>query len=333
MKTLLTADLHLEDRILTEYRWNFFYWLADTIQSNSIKKLIILGDITEKKDNHSARLTNRIVDTFLEISKLCEITILKGNHDSYDYPFFTFLNNLNNVNFIDQVNFDINNDLYIPYTKDLEEFKNILKDFEGQKIRTIYLHQTLNGFKAMNNFTMTSNFDKHLFSKLKYTSIFSGDLHLAQEQLVGDSIIRYVGSPYPIYFGDNDYKGTLYITDVIPEDRIFYDCGISRWSKELTFEGFRSFKNTLRTNDQIKLKILLEKSEFGLWEEIKKEVKSFCKEGNINLVALSLKPVERDSVKILKSVSKIDDSKIFTDFIAKEKLSDFYSEVGKEVMV
>ena len=70
MRRLLTADWHLTDKPLDEYRWDFIPWLGKQLKDKKIDVLYILGDLTEKKDKHNAIFLNRI---------LCSINFLKRN--------------------------------------------------------------------------------------------------------------------------------------------------------------------------------------------------------------------------------------------------------------
>ena len=65
---IILADLHLDDTPLTEYRWNIFPTIMSLCKDYNIKLIDILGDITDKKDRHSAILTNRLIENFFDLS-------------------------------------------------------------------------------------------------------------------------------------------------------------------------------------------------------------------------------------------------------------------------
>ncbi|HWY34909.1 MAG TPA: hypothetical protein VNX68_09695, partial [Nitrosopumilaceae archaeon] len=69
MSILITSDLHLTDKDRDEYRWGLFPWLKQQIISYKPTTLLFLGDTTDAKDRHSAKLTNRIVDCFTDLAK------------------------------------------------------------------------------------------------------------------------------------------------------------------------------------------------------------------------------------------------------------------------
>ena len=96
MSQLVISDLHLTDNNLDSYRWKIFDVLVELCNKYNVKELIILGDITEKKNDHSSELVNKILDNFYYLcqkTKLCNLNILCGNHDYIDSntPFFKFL--------------------------------------------------------------------------------------------------------------------------------------------------------------------------------------------------------------------------------------------------
>ena len=94
MRPLIFTDIHLTDNPREEYRWRVF---DDAIvQFLFLKKatdIMILGDLTDRKDNHSASLVNRLVRNVKRLAELAPVTVLMGNHDYLDpiNPFFGFL--------------------------------------------------------------------------------------------------------------------------------------------------------------------------------------------------------------------------------------------------
>ena len=80
MTSFLTSDIHLTESPTDEYRWKLFDWINEF----AFDELIICGDLTNNKDHHSAKLTNRLHRSISIIAKdVKEIIIVKGNHDYY----------------------------------------------------------------------------------------------------------------------------------------------------------------------------------------------------------------------------------------------------------
>lgn len=197
---LLTSDLHLDAHSSAEYRWGIFPWLNEQIREEKVKSVRILGDLTDKKDNHGAELVNRVVRAVAGI-ECDDVKILAGNHDwlREGHEFFRFLNCLPNVEFITDVREDQDvrgqPTLYLPYTR------SPAKAWAGLDLshyKFVMLHQTAPGSKASNGQLMEGEELPDLSAAGK---VYSGDIHVPQT--VG--CIEYVGSPYHVHFGD-DFK-------------------------------------------------------------------------------------------------------------------------------
>src|SRR5690242_16678391 len=105
LPALIVSDLHHVESPSCEYRWSLWPWLAKTIQEERVKTLLVLGDLTDRKDNHSSELVNRIVRVIRDLQRDCpgiRIIILTGNHDwlKGGEEYFRFLNHLDNVTFV-----------------------------------------------------------------------------------------------------------------------------------------------------------------------------------------------------------------------------------------
>jgi len=312
INTLCIADLHLEHTPLTEYRWNVFRWVK---QVKGIETLIILGDLTEKKDNHNSKLVNRLVS---ELSDLpFEVIILKGNHDYYDDAFFRFLSKLENITFIDEPKL-IGDMLFLPHSKTIDIERNII-----ERSKFIFLHHAFKGSRLMNDFILDEGIDPGVFDC--DATIFSGHIHRAGK--IGK--ITYVGSPYPVYFGDNDYRGRAI---KLNGEIVRFTDTISRWG--LSLENPGDIKNIpLKTDDQVKLKIKLDHSEYFLWEDIKKELREYINEKKAILVSLEMIPnkhknKEQHGVEELEE----DDLSIFERFCNEEKLEYHLVKIGKDLI-
>ena len=57
---LVIGDLHLTDQPKDAYRFGIFKWIKKQIEKHQPEYTVILGDLTDKKDKHSAGLVNRI---------------------------------------------------------------------------------------------------------------------------------------------------------------------------------------------------------------------------------------------------------------------------------
>lgn len=321
---LLTADLHLDSDSLNEYRWGIFPFLKEVVKELSIKQLYILGDLTEKKDKHSSQLVNRFIE---EISALSfdfdlEIFILKGNHDYVDEktPFFDFITlSNNNINFISEIAL-IKDELFIPHMKNFK-----LPDVNYDKIKRIYIHQPFIGAVAQNNFIMDKGENLETIKSIK-AKIFSGDIHTPQQ--LGNLI--YVGSPYSVYFGDA-FEGRILILDDKDEIHEINPGFIKKLSITINhLDELTDYK--IRPEDQVKVKMILDKSDIGLWGGLKKDIKNYIDRIGGVLVSLEMKQsANQDSIEIANIESK-SDLVILKEYAKKENLDMDFINKGEKII-
>ncbi|MCK5235403.1 MAG: metallophosphoesterase [Deltaproteobacteria bacterium] len=294
--TLITSDLHLTDSPLDEYKWLIFDWLRDAVERHNIEKVIILGDITEKKDKHSSALVNRIAENFTRLGTMAEVIVLMGNHDYIDpdKPFFQFIKNSDFITFIKTPG-RLGDILWLPHSHNPVPLWLDIPFIEQdiQECSHIFLHQTVTGVKVGNGMEMTGHIGLDFFKDTP-ARIFSGDIHIPQEH--GD--ITYVGSPYVNYFGDDyeprviHYDGKGKAGSILLDQAPF--ANLRKWS--ITFknldelDGFGEYE--MQPGDMAKIKVCLTPSEFHEWEKIRKEIREYCIELDVTLCSIELVPVK-----------------------------------------
>jgi hypothetical protein len=208
MTTLVTADLHLSDNPRDAYRLDWLARLPAVLEEHDATRLLILGDLTENKDRHSARLVNDIVDHVAALSELVDVVVLKGNHDyvNEEVPFYRFLDHIPRVRWINEPT-DIKlrglgRCLFVPHTGDHEYWS-------GERIRGphdwYFCHQTFEGADVGHGHRMTGT-PRDIF--LRGARVISGDVHVPQK--LGP--ITYVGAPYAVDFGD-EYDPRVLLLD------------------------------------------------------------------------------------------------------------------------
>ena len=198
MSFLLTADLHLTDNASDEYRWSVFEQLHAIGKKHKCTTIYILGDVTDRRDRHSAQLVNRLTQ---ELRRLLtagfRVEILLGNHDLpvYGEPYWKALNYSFGENSGLRVitRPEVSHDfLLLPFSADpLKDWAKI----NFAQNRYIFMHQTLKGSVAANGQELRGDQLPELPPRAK---VFSGDVHVPQKK----GPITYIGTPYPIDFGD-----------------------------------------------------------------------------------------------------------------------------------
>lgn len=330
MSTILIADLHLTDAKQDEYRWEIFPFLTKVITNLKIERMIILGDLTEKKDRHSSSLVNRLIEnlTTLANSFLSNVTvpimILQGNHDyiNKDYAFFKFLKKMPGVFYIDYTT-KIDDYLFIPHTGEKSDIHNL--SIKG--VGTVFMHHQFEGAK-IGNFVMDG-----LDPKMFPVPIYSGHIHIPQK--IGN--VSYIGSPYPVDFGDKgnfgvfvlDKKGVGFIP--VPSIQKFLlkltYSNIENLIKQLSFQ---SYDDTTPGN-QYKVEISLNKTDYPEWTNIKNEVKKYIQRRQGVLHSIKMVPEKVVSIRKVTTVNK-EEKDLVLAFARHEKVNYRYLKTAREVI-
>jgi len=328
MSSLIIADLHLTDNPLEEYRWKIFDFLEDLKEEYDIENIFLLGDITEKKDNHSAKLVNRVCEELGSLSDDIEMLwILRGNHDGIDpeWPFFRFLRLYNRIVYYTEPTFASQGYLFLPHSKDpANEWQDILKK-HIEDTEMVFMHQTVKGAKGSNGFIL-EGLDPAIFSKFDGI-IFSGDIHTPQK--VGN--VNYVGSPFPVYFGDN-FTGNVILLDGKKWERIEYPT-IKRTMLELdlTEDWFDNIECS--EGDQFKIKLLVNRSNSDQFDEWKRDIKKGIESQGGIVISMELKLAEEKSRLLAKRKFKdITPETVLKRFVKANGLDEYYEEKGREFL-
>lgn len=340
--SLVISDLHLTTKPLDEYKWSVFEWILNILEHEQIDTITILGDLTEKKDNHPALLVNKLC-SYLEVL-LCAgvktIRILKGNHDFLDAetPFFEFLNVSPNIQFIPYP-IRLGTDFFYPYSLeyDIEKYSS-----EINKCNVLYMHTQLAGTKLFNGKVLEEGMTSNDFKSLKHLKrVLSGHIHYnTQDTLIGKDIpFHYVGSPYPVYFGDaSKYGSGLVIRHDGSVKSEYFLSSPARYNESfLNIGEFRQWAAmATQKNDQMKISFELEKWDYDKWPDIKKEVKAICKKQQLELVSLTLKPKKNTTLIGDEAweveVSSLSYDEVLKRFAEKERVSAEYLAVAKEII-
>ena len=331
MNIIKVADLHLTDGKADGYKWEFFQWLEKQVKKHKVSRVDILGDLTEKKDLHNARLVNKIVDHLVSLSNLCDITILKGNHDYTDAacPFFGFLDYIPNITYITKST-AIDNELFLPHSNNpIEEWGG---DPDINSAATINIHQCVAGSKVPNGFTIEQGLSKDFFKGLDAV-VYAGDIHMPQE--IGDVV--YIGSPYPNYFGDNFQGRVLLIDPLGAEEELEYEC-LSKWSLKIK-DPIDLEEINFQEGDQAKITLELHPTYFPDWPAIKKEVKDYCDKEGVQLFGLEMiaeKPnkgrVKRKKLTNMHKPKSEEPEKVLGRFVDKEELDGRHQKAAESIM-
>lgn len=331
---LITTDLHLTDRTDEQYRFDLFPWLRQQCKDIDVARIFILGDLTDFKNNHSARLVNKIVDSLVSLTEVCPVTILKGNHDfvDKDEPFFKFLNYIDGIDFIVDINVDFRcggkSFMLLPFTRTPN------KDWENLDFSTpdfILMHQTFSGAMASNGQLMDGDAPREILGKTK-AKIFSGDIHVPQT--LGP--ITYVGAPYRIRFVDS-FRGRCLILSTDGKTSEIHLPTLQRHTVYIDEPEELLAFDDIRSGDQIKIRIRVPKANTSEWSIIKDETIKRAREKGLNVFALEAivdaggrsQSSNKDSSD---GISFSNPKLFFESYCVEAGISEYDRDIGRLIM-
>lgn len=276
MKRLLVSDLHLSSAVRDAYRFEVFKHVRKQAEAHDVEQIWILGDLTDAKDYHPARLVNRVCD---ELARLAgtgkEIHIVRGNHDGIDpeWPYFRFLNHLVGVTF--HIKATAWQDGFIlPHVRDPKEWGEL----HGHP-KWVMAHATFSGSKGENGQVLPS--ELQVPREFRHTRVYSGDVHVPQT--VGNVV--YVGSPHHVHYGDS-FKPRMILLDKDKETSIPVP-GIRRLMIDIDPQR-EQFHIDCNDGDQAKVRVHLQEAALGQWQEIRRNVLAGCQKLGLDVAAIEL---------------------------------------------
>ncbi|MAF25776.1 hypothetical protein CL634_09420 [bacterium] len=332
MSGLLVSDLHLTDNPRDEYRWDIFNQIFDVISDYEVNQVYILGDLTDKKDNHSAKLVSRIVENLLDmkaIKPISFIAIVKGNHDytDKDNPFFEFLESISGIRYTKNPEYMGEGLTLLPHTKNPIWDWQDLDRFFFEDTTEIFMHQTVKGSLASNGMEM-DGIPIEFFNRFKkLTHIFSGDIHVPQN--VGN--VTYVGAPYHINFGDK-YDPRMIVVRSVGGGRITWESIPTKFPRKMRIDIEHPSELLSHTfnKDMIKVVLNLKRSDLVHWNEYRQEIHNICANKPVELCGITLQEQGSGSEQKKIQVQAIDSKRIFDQFCEKENISGELKKYGKE---
>ena len=335
MTVLITADLHVSDNPRDDYRWTWLKKLPALLRKEKVELLIILGDLTESKSDHSAELVNGLVTGLHNVTTICPIIVLQGNHDylsSPDNPYFAFLQRIEGISWVGRatpirelpnvpatVSRSLGRAGFFPFTPNYErDWANI--DFKGFDLA--FMHQTFANALSDSGFKLEgiplSYFPKNL-------QIISGDIH--RPQTLGP--LTYVGSPYLIDFGDSFEPRILLIEDngkmqsipcTGPQKRLVEVKSIAELAKQ----------RQLNEGDILKVRLEIAPGQHAEWPELAAKVRAWGADNGylIHLVQPVVTALERGSAKAIKAKANKTDEQLIQEYAKSRGLDERTEKTG-----
>jgi hypothetical protein len=313
MTTLVTADLHLSDNPRDAYRHEWVASLPSLVEELDVQRVLILGDLCESKDRHSAWLVNRVVDHIMALAKICPVHILRGNHDYINeaHPFYHFLSHLRRVTWYNVPSprrlRELGQCLFLPHTRSPEEdWCGLLDPFDWA-----FAHQTFEGADVGHGRKL-AGVSQDIFSG--NARIISGDVHVPQK--LGP--VTYVGAPYLVDFGD-DYTPRI----ILLQDDEMESVPCSGAQKRLVDMGrldtLESATNEagVAAGDIVKFRVHLPAGQIGDWPHIQAEIRDWSQRVGCWAHTLQL-ATQRDQgearIHVSRSTQPHDDRKLVENY-------------------
>lgn len=333
---LVTTDLHLVDNANASYRWDLFPYLAARASDIEAQTLMILGDLTDAKDRHSASLVNQITDSIGAIARrVPEVVLIAGNHDWLlrNEAFFRFLNHIPNVRFITKPTEDELDErrvMFLPYSKTPRAEWTPL-DLHTFQPELIFMHQTVAGAIASNGEAMEGEDLPLLPSKCR---VYSGDIHVPQTIRLKDGPeVTYVGSPYHVHFGD-DFSPRILMLDRRCREHWLTDFKTPR-RVSIKASGLRQLRRLdLDPGDYVKVRFELSAADRHQWASIKREAVAILEDRGVKVEGVQLLSTAHQSrIKVEgQPLPSSQPSDIVSEFVSQEGLPGDVLEVGLQLL-
>ena len=335
MNSLTVSDLHFTEGLSDSYKWELFPWMKKEAVKYKVKDFKILGDLFEKKDKHSSEIVNRLVNEIADLATMLPVTILKGNHDYLkpDHPFLRFLNQLEDVTFVQDPTV-LEGNLWLPHTRTPEQD---WEDIDFTQYPFVFLHQSLIGSLTSNFYELNHGISPRRFRNCPDTRFYSGDIHVPQTIKIKGTPegYTYIGTPYPVAFGDHYNGRGLIITDVAHGEINMPT--IAKMAVKIKHPS-EIEEYDLREGDQVKVEMELNSSEIADWPAYKKEVQVWCRDHHVSLKDLKVKikttmnRIEKAQGKTENTYKKEAPDVILKKFAKIEKLDKRVLKEGLELL-
>ena len=282
MTVLVTADLHFSSNQRDLYRHTFQKRLRQIVQDENVDAVIILGDLTEDKDEHGAWLVNQIVDHMYRLAMLCPVVIVRGNHDAVDpdHPYYEFLRRIAGRHSISWVNAPtsaknlsvrglegLGPSLFLPYSAD---YARDWKHEDFTKYDWVFTHNTFAG-SYIGNQQILPGIPPKVFPK--NVEVISGDIHIPQTVPPRGGHITYVGAPYLVDFGD-DYRPRVLLLEG-DQSKSLRVGGAQKRLVEVAVRELKKGVSYCSPGDILKVRVKLKADEYAKWPEFQEKVRAW----------------------------------------------------------
>lgn len=334
-KALITSDLHLSSNIRDAYRQKWVSTLPALMNKYKVSELLILGDLTEAKDNHDAELVNFIFQTVHQCAQVAPVYILRGNHDGLtaSNSFFRFLDYIKDVWWCERPETATLKSIgpcnFIPHMRSAADWK---ADQMSSK-PVILTHNTFSGADVGHGQIM----DGLPLSLLPATTtVISGDVHVPQKL----KNVTYVGAPYTVDFGD-DYEPRFLLAEKVAGKCVLTSVlckGPQKRSCVLALAELSNISRHLRdvnSDDILDLQIQVTADEQANLATIITSAQKWAEQKGVVLHSVRFK-TDQASKRSIKSSNPIksaqSDATVLTNYCKRNKVTGALAKAGHNIL-
>lgn len=332
---LLTADWHWTDKARDRYRFGLVDWIANRSHEWDLDGIVIAGDLTDSKDRHSAWLVNEVCMRIEQLTALCPVAIVRGNHDCVDegYAFFSFLSRFPHVSFVNDaalLTFGETSVVAVAHHRDGNQAvkKAIQYGRSARRPGLVVMHQTLAGAKASSGHVL-DGLDPSAFRAIRF-QVWSGDVHVPQT--IGS--VQYIGAPYSIRFDDSFEPRVVVWRDGRHRSETFHT--IRKMTLYVDDEnGFAVEDGIVQDGDQVKVRVKLPRHRYVEWPVIRQRIVEQLAERNAEVFGVEALRDDASSSRLddLHQKSKrMEWRDTFNLYCERERVSAELREIGEEVV-
>lgn len=278
---LLTADLHFDDDPANSYRWDVFGRLHRALDrmKHASTELLILGDLCDRKDRHSAALVQKVRSHIRQLAQhpaLLVLRVIPGNHDLSEagVAFWEFLGDLPRVKFYVKPTL-VGAKLFIPF---LPTFAQLEGHALFAKAEAVFMHQPITGARDERGGTIQGF---AAFPELRERKVYSGDIHLPQSIGKRKPWLTYVGAPHPVRYGD-DHPTRFLLLDHefnVAEELAFRS--IRKSSLEVASVEELDAQGPWLEGDRLRVRLRYFHHHAGSWNEAVARIDAWAKERGV----------------------------------------------------
>lgn len=337
MSALVTTDTHLTNNPKEDERWGLLPWLNQQAGHFSCDEVLLLGDLTDAKDNHPSALVNRVCDQLQDLADEREVIILMGNHDRIDKstPYFRFLNH-QHIRFIyerpTKIGLSIGSSIWLPHTTNWQED---WADIDFSQYDYAFAHQTLTGAVAETGMPMDSDMPHTIFDKVRKKA-YVGDIHVPQ--LMGKKV-EYVGCPYRVRYGDT-FSPRVIMVGTTPkgahqQQNLVFPTKGKHVVNVIDLDSLEHFKE-VPEGGAVKLRIECSRADLPLWEKTKAEAKRRAlamgwQVDGIELVRIESADATQGKI-VIPNANTADPQQLFADYCKAKAAPPLAYDLGSKIL-